>query len=175
MPSWWECDLALGEGLDLVAHNVDTTLIRCVQLENTFAVGVAQQCVRETVDRCCLADTRKALLVSYRLEWTKLTLIMMCGMLPSSAMTLSRSTVSLLPTMSERYCGRYFSTLSSASTHNHQSCPGCAREGRNLRTHLPWHLIALCIGKLCRSARCRCCRHFWVRRNVVNDAEVTGL
>lgn len=39
------------------------------------------------------------------------TEMMMCGMFPSSAMILSLSIVSLLPTTSSRYFGRYFSTL----------------------------------------------------------------
>ena len=42
---------------------------------------------------------------------TMLTERMMCGTLPSCAMTLRRSTVSLLPTMSSKSTGRYFSTL----------------------------------------------------------------
>ena len=39
--------------------------------------------------------------------------IITCGMLPSLAMILSRSTVSVLPTMSSRKIGRYFSTLNA--------------------------------------------------------------
>jgi hypothetical protein len=41
----------------------------------------------------------------------KITDIMMWGQLPSRAMTLSLSIVSLLPTMSSKTTGRYFSTL----------------------------------------------------------------
>lgn len=37
--------------------------------------------------------------------------MMTCGMLPSRAMIFNRSTVSVLPTMSSRKTGRYFSTL----------------------------------------------------------------
>lgn len=44
-----------------------------------------------------------------------LTEMMMCGTLPSSAMTFNRSTVSLFPTISSSSCGRYFSTLVSAT------------------------------------------------------------
>lgn len=41
----------------------------------------------------------------------RLTEMMICGTLPSSAMTFKRSTVSLFPTISSSNCGRYFSTL----------------------------------------------------------------
>jgi hypothetical protein len=57
--------------------------------------------------------SRKGMLLSsnpvgYR---TALTEMMMCGMLPSSAITFSLSIVSTLPTTSSRTAGRYFSTL----------------------------------------------------------------
>jgi len=49
---------------------------------------------------------------SSRDPYTTLTEIMICGMLPSSAITFSLSMVSTLPTTSSRMAGRYFSTLS---------------------------------------------------------------
>lgn len=62
VPPRRERDLALREGLDLVPHHVDAALVRGVQLKHTLAVRVAQERMRETVDRRRLADTGKTLL-----------------------------------------------------------------------------------------------------------------
>ncbi len=59
-----ERDLALGEELDLIPHDVDTALVRGVELEDTLLVRVAEEGVGQTVDRGRLSNTRQALGVS---------------------------------------------------------------------------------------------------------------
>src|SRR3954453_3118618 len=71
--------------------------------------------------------------------------MMICGMLPSSAITLSRSIVSLLPTISDNNTGRYFSTLRVGS-----AVMLCNVLGKDDRIHtegLPWHLVTFCIAE----------------------------
>lgn len=130
-------------------------LVRCVELEHALLVGVAEQSVRETVDRGRLADTghalqveskgnvsigykkggqRRAELVSGRTE------MMMCGILPSSAMTLSRSTVSLFPTTSSSLSGRYFSTLLD-SKRGAVSPEGARTRSSSSERRAPGHLV----------------------------------
>ena len=71
----------------------------------------------------------------------QLTEIMMCGTLPSSAITFNRSTVSEFPTTSSSKIGRYFSTLQVILVLSFAA------------DDLPWHLVPLCIEELGRRRR----------------------
>lgn len=65
--------------------------------------------------------------------------MMKCGMLPSLAMILRRSTVSVLPTMSSRKTGRYFSTLQRCQWGFGSAVVGIlTRGGRSQQRRLRW-------------------------------------
>lgn len=62
MPSWWQCDFALSERFDLVSNNIDTSLIRRIEFQHSFTIGIAEQRVSKAVDGGSLADTWHSLL-----------------------------------------------------------------------------------------------------------------
>lgn len=55
-----ERDLLLGEALDPVAHHIDTTLVRRVELQHCLLIGVAQQLPRQAQYARGLTDARHA-------------------------------------------------------------------------------------------------------------------
>ena len=60
LPAWCKCDFLLREALYPVAYDVDTTLVRGVEFENSLFIGVTEELACETEDGRGFADTRHA-------------------------------------------------------------------------------------------------------------------
>ena len=61
VPARRERDLLLGKVLDLIPDDIDTALVRGVELEHSLLVRVAEEGMCEAVDTCRLADTGQTL------------------------------------------------------------------------------------------------------------------
>ena len=114
-----ECDFLLSEGFYAVADDVDSYFDQLALFIDLIGI----ECVPRSSEAFnsktaslyaspsnCLA--RHNMLVVFPIPG--IPDIMTCGMFPSFAMILRRSIVSVLPTMSSRKTGRYFSTLQAS-------------------------------------------------------------
>lgn len=112
--SRWEGDLSLSERLYLVSDYVDTSVPTSIftldQLDLTHrssdAFSSSTPSLYASPRSAC---ARQCIEVVFPIPG--IPEMMICGTLPSSAMTFNRSMVSELPTISSKRTGRYFSTL----------------------------------------------------------------
>jgi hypothetical protein len=136
--SWRQCNLRLSKGLDFIPHDIDAS---CTRVRTRYGRVGAHKAHRSSEafsssTPSLYAEPRswcarqwmlvvlpipgipygKRIIDALISSKQKLTEIMMCGQLPSRAITFSRSMVSLLPTTSSRTLGRYFSTLCIAQS-----------------------------------------------------------
>lgn len=127
MATRWKRDLLLGKHLDLVPDHIDSSLVGRVQLQHGLAEVLAQEDTRQAKDCGGLADTGRALEAEDGGDLVrkasnrgrriyKLTAMIIFGALPCEANTPNRLTVSVLPTISSNFVGRYFSILERETT-----------------------------------------------------------
>jgi hypothetical protein len=113
-------DLLLGKHLDVLTNDVDAPFVGCIQLQDGLSVLGPKQCMGETENAGRFPDPRRPLHAerakrkqAQRCRTEMITL----GMFPCLAIMRRRSSVSSLPTMSDKACGRYFSILHERDMH----------------------------------------------------------
>ena len=141
MPPRGECDFFLGKALDPLPDHLDACGGRLVSLISGNGRGRGGNRPRSSLafnsNTASLYESPSNCLASARtlvvLPMPGMPEMMTCGMLPSRAMIFSRSIVSVLPTMSSRKTGRYFSTLQAGLASRRLQAGPIA--------HSPWELV----------------------------------
>jgi hypothetical protein len=111
----WESDLLLSEALDTVPYDIDTYkmyvskrilgLVEAIEPLSSLALSSKTASLYEFPNNCLARHSTDVVF-----PIPGIPEIITCGIFPSFAIIFNRSIVSVLPTISSKKTGRYFST-----------------------------------------------------------------